>query len=272
MDSTPTAPRLYTDLAAWWPLLSSPDDYAEEAAFYRRCLVEGSRIPVRTVLELGSGGGNNASHLRAFFELTLVDAAPAMLKVSRLLNPECEHVHADMRDARLGRLFDAVFVHDAVSYLTSEADLARTFETAWAHCRPGGVALFCPDHLKETFRPRTGHGGHDRMLRSLRYLEWMWDPDPSDTSVVCDFAFLLRDKDGVRVEYDRHVLGLFPRSTWLRLLADPGFRVTTDRFESSGPESEAYEVFIAAKPGEDASPPDRGPTDTTVRDLNEILA
>ena len=27
-------PRLYTDLAPWWPLLSSPDDYVEEAEEY----------------------------------------------------------------------------------------------------------------------------------------------------------------------------------------------------------------------------------------------
>jgi hypothetical protein len=26
-------PKLYGELASWWPLLSSPDDYAEEAAF-----------------------------------------------------------------------------------------------------------------------------------------------------------------------------------------------------------------------------------------------
>jgi hypothetical protein len=27
-------PKLYTTLAPWWPLLSAPADYAEEAAFY----------------------------------------------------------------------------------------------------------------------------------------------------------------------------------------------------------------------------------------------
>jgi SAM-dependent methyltransferase len=203
---------------------------------------------VRTVLELGSGGGNNASHLKAHFELTLVDVAPAMLRVSRLLNPECEHVHADMREARLGRVFDAVFVHDAVSYMTTERDLARTFETAWVHCRPGGVALFCPDYLKETFQPRTGHGGHDRMLRSLRYLEWVWDPDPSDTTIVTDFAYILRDKDGVRVEYERHVLGLFPRTAWLALLSNQGFQATAERLPSSEPG--VYEVLVCLKPME----------------------
>ena len=32
------------------------------------------------------------------------------------------------------------------------------------------ISLFAPDEVKETFTPRTDHGGHDRNGRSLRYL------------------------------------------------------------------------------------------------------
>jgi SAM-dependent methyltransferase len=251
----PALPRLYADLANWWPVLSNPDDYAEEAEFYRRFLCEASGIPIRSVLELGSGGGNNASFLKAHFEMTLVDVAPAMLRVSRNLNPECEHIHGDMRDVRLGRVFDAVFVHDAVSYMTTVDDLRRAIETVWVHLRPGGAALLCPDHFKETFQPQTMHGGHDRMLRSLRYLEWTWDPDPNDTTIVTDFAYLLRDKEGVRIEYDRHVTGLFPRDVWSRLLEQKGFKAETRSFETTTPEQVACEVFLTSKPAERGNGP-----------------
>ena len=105
--------RLYQDLAAWWPLISPPAEYTEEAAFAGRLLRRADR-PVREVLELGSGGGHCASHLAPRFTMTLVDLSPGMLAVSRQLNPDCEHVEADMRTVRLGRDFDAVFVHDAV--------------------------------------------------------------------------------------------------------------------------------------------------------------
>jgi hypothetical protein len=70
------APKLYNDLAAWWPLMSSPDDYEEEAAFYARAMADAGERPPRTVLELGSGGGNNASHLKARFDMVLVDLSP----------------------------------------------------------------------------------------------------------------------------------------------------------------------------------------------------
>ena len=199
---------------------------------------------VRTVLELGSGGGNNASHLKAHYELTLVDLSPGMLDVSRRLNPECEHAEGDMRTVRLGREFDGVFVHDALAYLTTPEELRLAIDTAWVHLRPGGVAVFVPDYVRERFEPGTDHGGHDGADgRGLRYLEWTYDPDPADTTYLVDYAIALRQTDGsVSVEHDRHVEGLFPRAEWLRLFEDVGFRasVVPDRWNR--------DEFVARKP------------------------
>lgn len=41
------------------------------------------------MLELGSGGGNNASHLKRHAAMTLVEPAPGMRTVSAALNPDC---------------------------------------------------------------------------------------------------------------------------------------------------------------------------------------
>jgi hypothetical protein len=232
-------PRLYGDLASWWPVLSAPEDYVEDAAFYQKTIIAACSSTPQTLLELGSGGGNNASHLKAFFTMTLVDPSPGMLIVSRSLNPECEHIQGDMRNIRLRRLFDAVFIEDAISYMTTKDDLQRAIETAFMHCRPGGAALFCPDYIRETFHSSTRHGGHDVVGRSMRYLEWDWDPDPTDTTHITDFAYLLRDEKGeVRCEYDRHILGLFRCEDWLRVITDVGFRAQIiqpeDRKRESG--------------------------------------
>lgn len=216
---------LYDEFASWWPLLSAPADYAEEASFYLATLEEHGAPPLRTLLELGSGGGNNASHMKSAFDrVTLVDASPGMLEVSRTLNPECEHVAGDMHSVRLEARVDCVFVHDAICYDTTLDLLGRTLDTAYLHCRAGGVALFAPDFVRETFRTGTSHGGHDGDGRGLRYLEWTWDPDPDDTTYVADYAFLLRDADGsVRVRHDRHTEGLFRMVEWLEALGRAGF-------------------------------------------------
>jgi SAM-dependent methyltransferase len=240
---------MYDELASWWPILSAPEDYEEEAAFYRRTLEAAAEGPLRTMLELGSGGGNNASHLKARFDMVLVEPSAGMLEVSRALNPECEHVQGDMRTVRVNRQFDGVFVHDAVCYMTTEADLRMAIETAFVHCKPGGVALFAPDFVRENFRASTDHGGHDRDGRSMRYLDWTWDPDPSDSTYVADYAFLLRSADGtVRAEHDRHVEGLFSRADWLRLLTEAGFRgARSVPLEHSELEPDSHEVFVATK-------------------------
>ncbi len=48
------SPKLCGELAAWWPLLSAPNEYAEEAATYQRILLETSELASRSLLELGS--------------------------------------------------------------------------------------------------------------------------------------------------------------------------------------------------------------------------
>lgn len=243
-----TAPRLYTDLAAWWPLLSPPAEYAEDAAFYQSAILAAARIPLRTMLELGSGGGSNASHLKRRFEMVLTDPAPGMLEISRAINPECEHIQGDMRTIRLERTFDAVFVHDAVCYMTTEADLRQAIDTAARHCKTGGTILFAPDHVRENFTPFTDHGGHDDGVRGLRYLEWTWDPDPADSTYLVDYAYLLREADGsVHAEGDRHVEGLFSRGQWLRFLREAGLEPRVVPFSHSELEPGEYEIFVAEK-------------------------
>jgi len=233
--------RFYDDFAEWWPLFSPPEDYVEEAADLLDRLGRPSPSGARTLLELGCGGGSLATHLKRDYNITLTDRSPGMLAVSRRVNPECEHLVADMRTLRLGRQFDVVLVHDAIMYATEPADLRATLATAAAHCRPDGIVAVLPDVVRETFTPGTDEGGHDASDgRGLRYLEWSWDPDPADDTYIVDYAFLLRDATGaVQMVHDRHVEGLFPRASWLRWFEEAGLsaRNSVDRWNR--------EIFIA---------------------------
>ncbi len=242
--------RLYRDLADWYPLLTPVGDYAEEAAFYRRLFQAHCRRAPRTLLDLGCGGGHNAAHLKATLACTLVDLEPAMLALSGRLNPECEHVQGDMRSIRLGRIFDCVLVHDAISYMTSRTDLASAIATAFEHTGPGGVAMFQPDFVSETFQPGTETGGSDDASgRGLRYLEWRWVPDGRADAYVTDMAYLLKDPDGAaRVIHDRHLMGLFSRSVWLELIAAAGFEPLAVPFDHSSYSDTGHEVFLGLRP------------------------
>ncbi len=241
---------LYRELAGWWPLISPPAEYAEDAELLTRILDDGDR-PARSVLDLGSGGGHVAAYLTDGRSLTLVDMSAEMLAVSRQLNPDCKHVQADMRTIRLGRLFDAVLVHDAVDYVTTEAELRQVIATAFAHTRPGGLAVFAPDHTAETFQPGTGAGGgSDAAGRQASFTEQTSDPVAGDDWILAEYEFTLRDADGtVGVVAEAHRLGSFPQQTWLSLLAAAGFDAAARPGVSAGNDIGSRRVlFVARRP------------------------
>src|SRR5262245_54327317 len=97
------------------------------------------------------------------------------------------------RHLALPTRFDVVLAQDATGYMTSVEDLRATIATASRHLRPGGVAIFIPDDVKDTFEESTKCGGHTANDgRALRFLEWTYDPDPGDTTIVVEFALMLR--------------------------------------------------------------------------------
>jgi SAM-dependent methyltransferase len=229
---------LYETLAPWYGLIDPPEDHEPEASGYR-ALLERSAPRAQTLLELGSGAGNNALHLKARYRCTLVDLSDSMLQLSRARNPECEHALGDMREFRLGRTFDAVLVHDAIMYMTSREQLLAAARTARAHLAPAGAALFAPDCVRETLEESAEEVGSG----DLRGLMWTWDPDPGDDTYRVDFAFMLRERGEVRTLHDRHEEGVFARAVWLETLRAAGFEQVQN--VAPGPDGRPGELFLA---------------------------
>ena len=220
----PSGPRLYADLAHLWPLMSPPEDYADEGARLRSELRTRLGPGRRRLLELGTGGGHLLHHLAGDFEATAVDLSEAMLAHSRRLNPGVTHHVGDMRTVRLGETFDAVLIHDAIDYMTTEDDLRAAFATARAHLRPGGLFLAIPT---TTWRPsrrptsptrpgaRAAPNSPTSSTRRTRTRATPRSRRPTSSSSGRTAA--------LRVEVDRHTTGLFPIRTWERLLEESGF-------------------------------------------------
>jgi SAM-dependent methyltransferase len=206
------------------------------------------------VLEIGSGGGSNAFYFSKVYAVTLTDLSPQMLAVSAALNPDCEHLVADMRDLDLGgRRFDVVFGHDAVQYLTSAHDLTRMVEAAFRHLNPGGVALFVPDVVRENYAEMVADGvddgGSDAQDGSgIRLFEWTFDLDPTDDTFQTAYVFVIRHADG-RVESttEIHTFGLFSISTWVARMEAAGFEVEV-RLEETDEDRPPRWLFLGRRP------------------------
>lgn len=244
-------PRLYSDLAHLWPLMSPPEDYADEAELVRGVLQEHLAVSPgvrQSILELGAGGGHTLHHLSNSYDCTAVDLSEPMLDNCRQLNPQVRCVAGDMRSVRLDQTFDAVLIHDAIDYMTSEADVCKALQTAAAHLEPGGVLIVAPTYTLETFSDHeTEHDFNADGEIELTYFSYAHDPDPNDSTFELILVYLIRDAQTrqVQVIEDRHVCGLFGADHWQGMIRDAGFDIKPgqDVDTAAGP----WAMFVGVK-------------------------
>lgn len=240
--------RLYSDLAWTWPTISPPEEYRADGEFIAGAIKEHAPGEVRTLLDLGCGGGHLDSILKKHFEITGIDASSAMLSLARKLNPEAKYRLGDMRTVRLPQLFDAVLAYDSINYITTRQDLARVFRTAHRHLPPGGVFVTLVEESVETFvQHRTTSSTHKKGGLEITLIETHYDPDPSDSTYEGFLIFLLRRGKRLEVHTDHHHLGLFKLKDWHRQLRKTGFVVHRMYHDDGGPRAREQPYLVCTK-------------------------
>jgi SAM-dependent methyltransferase len=208
-------------------------DYEEEAEDVAERIRQFSRIPVATLLHLGSGGGHLDHYLQRHFAVTGIDCSPGMLELARTLNPAIRYLRGDMRDVRLEETFDAALIADSIDYMLDESELLQAFATAFAHLRPSGVFLTMAEMTSEFFRQnRTTHSAHRQGNLEVVMVENSYDPDPNDTRFDSTFVYLVRRDGDLEILHDHHQVGLFPRLTWTKLMRVAGFDLVRDELHN----------------------------------------
>ncbi len=99
--------------------------------------------PGARVLDLGCGTGEPIVRylLDSGFNVTGVDAAPAMIAICKKRFPHGTWLEADMRSLALGQRFDAIIAWDSVFHLDQD-EQRRMFPVFQQHIAPGGFLLF----------------------------------------------------------------------------------------------------------------------------------
>jgi SAM-dependent methyltransferase len=202
--------RMYSDLAWTWPMISRPEHYVEEAEHFLRIIHYHTQIDVKTLLDLGCGGGHNDWTLKKHVQVTGVDVSDDMLTLARRLNPEVTYLAGDMRTVRLGRTFDAVIIADSIDYMLSEQDLYGAFVTAFVHLKPGGVFCTYVEMNRDNWgQNKTECTTHVQDDVEIVFVDNRYDPDPADTLYENVFVYLIRRSGELSIEMDHHLGGIF---------------------------------------------------------------
>lgn len=238
--------RLYKDLAWLWPLWEDVEVYRKESEFFAKLVKKYSKIKVRSLLDIGCGGGKNAFHLKRHFEVTGIDKSESMLSNAKKLNPECKFYLRNMRNFNLKRKFDSVFINDSITYMLTKEDLLKTFQSAYKHLKAGGVMITHPDECKEKFKQnRTTIWTSKKDNLDITFIENNYDPNPKDDTYETTMIFLIRENGKLKIEQDFHLMGLFTLNFWRKSLKKVGFEVNEEKGDKDFKE---LPVFVCVKP------------------------
>ena len=141
----------FASYAPYYDLLYQDKDYAAEATFIRS-VMQRFCPRVDRVLDLGCGTGTHARHLAALgFSVCGVDGSSSMVECALSSHAtlagdsrrRLTFLQGDIRDLRLAERFGCVLsLFHVMSYMTSNADLQRAFQTVRHHLAPGGICIF----------------------------------------------------------------------------------------------------------------------------------
>jgi ubiquinone/menaquinone biosynthesis C-methylase UbiE len=203
----------YNELAWTDTLLSDPDELENEVSEYVKILKECSEIPPVTMLHLGCGCGVYDTVFKKHFKVCGIDISSGSLEKARVLNPEVEYIHADMRELSLGRTFDIVIIPDSIDYMKTDDELFVCLEMAEKHLKTGGVLLIAAK-TKETFRNNNfvysgeKDGIHVTLFENNHIIEEK--PNTYEATLL----YLIREAGELTIHTERHVLGIFPLAFW----------------------------------------------------------
>lgn len=216
---------MYFERAHLWPIITPVDAYADEMVFWMRAFHDELGGPPASLLDLGSGGGHHLHFLEAG-RVVAVDLSEQMLRLCAELNPGVETICADMLAVELPGRFQAITVHDSLTYLTSRQQVIELFLNARRHLQPDGVLLFAPDYFRDHFDgPYTSLTRNCERGLDVTLTHYEYDPDPQDTTFSAHYVSFVRQGSELNIFQEEQCLGLFDREHWFDMAREAGYEV-----------------------------------------------
>ncbi|MBF4505766.1 class I SAM-dependent methyltransferase [Flavobacterium sp. JLP] len=156
-------------------------NYDEEYTFYNKLVQENNAF---SILEIGSGTGNLAKRFQENKQnYTGLDYSEDMISIARERNKDCTFLQGDMREFKLSSSVDSILITGrSTSYLITNDDINRTFESVHKNLTENGVLIF--DFIDANrFIPFTKDNPviiHQAVYENINYIrESHWDTNNS---------------------------------------------------------------------------------------------
>jgi ubiquinone/menaquinone biosynthesis C-methylase UbiE len=221
---------VFTKSAAFYDAIYSFKDYAQEAARVYMLIQQHKATDGNTLLDVACGTGAHAVHLAQHYALEGLDLDAELLAMARGRLPEVTFHHADMRNFRLGREYDAlVCLFSSIGYVVTLEALRETLQTFAAHVRPGGIVVvepwFAPGQMQ-------GHGVWARFVDEPELkIARMSTVELQERVSILNFHYLVGTPDGMTTFEERHKLGLFTPDEYAEAFTNAGL---THDYDSEG--------------------------------------
>jgi len=180
-----------------------------------------------SILELGCGAGQLGLLLKEKgYGIEGLDLSEEMLTLAHQRQEEAglrfPLFHADMRDLENFGQYEAIISFcDSLCYLQTQADMAQTFNEAYAHLKTDGTFLFdvfTTEHIKKL----DGYAYHDE----IPGIVFIWDSFQGEHphSIEHDLSFFTEQADGTYQRQDElHKERTYPLQTYMDMLEAAGF-------------------------------------------------
>lgn len=225
--------EVFRDYAGFYDSLYADKDYEAECDFLVSVFRSHGLSASASILDLGSGtGGHDIPFVRRGYAVTGVDRSAEMVAIARrkaaLTDLRVDFVLGDIREARIGRTFDAVISMFAViSYMLTNDDLVAAFRTARAHLQPGGIFVFDGWFGPAVFADRPRMATKTVQTAEGDVIERTARPELDATSQTVSVAYDVSRRRGEQAErtHEVHTMRFLFVQELLLLLGAAGFEL-----------------------------------------------
>ncbi|WP_343697470.1 class I SAM-dependent methyltransferase [Flavobacterium sp.] len=220
-------------------------NYDEEYNFYNN-LIENNKTS--SILEIGSGTGNLAKRFNQNNQnYQGLDYSEDMISIAKERNKDCIFNKGDMRDFKLDNPVDSILITGrSTSYLISNDDVNRTFDSVHKNLNPNGILIF--DFIDANrFIPFTKENPiiiHEAEYENVQYIrESHWDTNNALENFMLEWTakyYAVENGEKKIIENDFSTVRVFTRNEIELFLYLNNFEIlqTIDR------KTYAYDTYV----------------------------